>query len=77
MISKLDRTWWFAMPISFLAAFLTLYVVSSAGIAQPYSFSQWFLYFMCFLGIHRGLSFLGWLLVVLMAPQSKVLERTK
>ena len=77
MTSKLERKWWFALPVGALAAILTLHFVSSAGIEHPYNFSQWVLYFLCFTGLQRGLSFVSWLLVLGLSPQSKVLERTK
>ena len=77
MTSKLERKWWFALPVGALAAILTLHFVNSAGIEHPYNFSQWVLYFLCFTGLQRGLSFVGWLLVLILSPQSKALERTK
>jgi hypothetical protein len=77
MTSKLERKWWFALPVGALAAILTLHFLSSAGITYPFNFSQWILCAMCFTGLQRGLSFIGWFLVLSLSPQSKALERTK
>ena len=77
MTSKLERRWWFATPVCALAAILTLNFVESAGIHHPYNFSQWVLYVLCFVGLQRGLSFMGWLLVLVLSPQSDVQKRTR
>lgn len=77
MASKLERKWWFALQVGALAAILTLHFVSSAGIAYPFNFSQWVLFFLSFTALQHGLSLVGWLLVFFLSPQSKAVERTK
>ncbi|MEN3276325.1 MAG: hypothetical protein V7631_2115 [Massilia sp.] len=46
-----------------------------AGFQPPYNLAQWVLYFCAFGGIWRTFSFPGWLLVLGVAPRSKLLER--
>jgi len=77
MASRLERKWWFAAPVAALAILLTLTVMDGAGIARPYNFSQWLLYFLCFAGLQRGFSFAGWLLVLCLAPSSEVRDLTR
>jgi hypothetical protein len=77
MTSKLERQWWYSLPIGALAAILTLYVLRSAGIKHPYTASQWLLYMMCFIGFQRGISFIGWLVVFSVSPRNKMLENTR
>jgi len=77
MKSKLEQTWWFQLPVCALAAFLTSYVMESAGIAHPYHVSGWVIYALCFAGLQRGLSFAAWLVVLGLTPADKVLARTK
>jgi type II secretory pathway component PulF len=77
MTSRLERKWWFAIPVSAIAAVLTLFIVNHAGIRQPYSFSQWVLFVLAFGGLQRGISLVGWLLVLALSPADKVLERTR
>lgn len=77
MSSTLERKWWFAGPAAALAVLLTMFLMRSAGIGQPYGVAQWLLYFICVAGLQRGLSFAGWLLVVGLSPADKVRERTR
>lgn len=72
--SRLERQWWFIAPACALAAFLTVLTMNEAGIPHPYNTAQWLLYFLCFSGIHRAASFLGWLAVLCLAPKSRLLE---
>jgi hypothetical protein len=39
--------------------------------------AQWALYVLCYIGLQRGFSFAGWLLVLCLSPSSKALERTR
>lgn len=75
MHSKLERKWWFVAIVSLLSTMTTLYVIEAAGIRSPYSLAQWVLYFCTFAGIWRACSFLGWLLVLAVAPRSALLGR--
>jgi hypothetical protein len=77
MTTKLERNWWFLLPVTGLAAALTAYLMDSAGLARPYTVAQWVLYGVCFGGLQRGFSFVGWLLVLFLSPSSKALERTR
>ncbi|WP_374361807.1 hypothetical protein [Pseudoduganella danionis] len=75
MYSKLERKWWFIAPVTALAAVLTNFLVSAAGLIQPYNSAQWLLYVLAFVGIQRAMSFALWLLVLCVAPASAVPER--
>jgi len=77
MQSKLERKWWFLLPVSALAAFLTAYFMESAGVKQTYNFSQWVLYTLCFVGLQRGLSFVAWLAILAVSPSDGIRERMK
>lgn len=77
MASRLERQWWFIAPTSALAALVTTFVMDQAAIAHPYNAAQWLLYFLCFTGVQRAASLLGWLLVLALAPSNKLLERTR
>lgn len=77
MESKLERKWWFSLPITALAGFLTVYIMADAGIARHYNFSQWVLYLLCFAGLQRGLSFVAWLIVLSVSPLDGIRERMK
>ncbi len=68
MTSKLDRKWWFFVPVIVLASISTSYFMSAAGLVYPYNFAQWMLYALCFVGLQRGISFAGWLLFVCLLP---------
>jgi type II secretory pathway component PulF len=77
MRSKIERKWWFLLPVSALAAFLTVYFMDTAEINRPYNFAQWVLYVLCFAGLQRGLSFAAWLLVLAVSPSDGVRERMR
>ena len=77
MQSKLERKWWFLLPVSALAAFLTAYFMDSAEIIRPYNFSKWVVYALCSGGLQRGLSFVAWLIVLVMTPSNAVRERLR
>lgn len=49
-------------------------MMRAAGIWPPADFAQWILYFFGFVGIHRCVSFLGWGLLLLVAPKSELLK---
>jgi hypothetical protein len=77
MQSKLERKWWFLLPASTLAAFLTVYFMDGAEISRPYNFSQWVIYALCFAGLQRGLSFVAWLVMLGVSPSEGVRERMR
>lgn len=77
MQSKIERKWWFLLPVSALAAFLTAYFMDSAEISRPYSFAGWMVYALCFAGLQRGLSFVAWLVVLGVSPSNGVRERMR
>ena len=77
MTSRLEQKWWFALPVAALSVVLTQQCMRGAGIASPYNFSQWLLYFLCFVGLQRAFSFAGWLLLLGFAPHSTLLQAAR
>ena len=77
MKSKLERTWWFALPVGVLAGFLTIVLLTRSGITNPYTNPQWILFAITFAGLQRALSFMGWLFVCCFSPAGNVVERTR
>jgi len=77
MQSKLERKWWFLLPVSTLAAFLAAYFMDNAEISRPYNFSQWVIYAFCFAGLQRGLSFVVWLIILGASPSDGLRERMR
>lgn len=77
MTSKLERKWWFQIPVIALALILTAYLIYAAGFPNTYSFARWMLYSLSFIGLKRAISFIGWLLVLCLSPADVVAERTK
>lgn len=73
MESKLERKWWFFIPVLLISIFLTQLIFDMAGVQSPDGLAGKVLHFFCVLGFWRCLSFLGWMGVVLVAPKAKVL----
>ena len=71
MKSKLEKRWWFELPVFVLAALFTSHLMDSAGITSPYEFSGWAIYVLCFAGLERGLSFALWLVALSVTPSDK------
>lgn len=76
MNSTLERKWWFAGPVTGLAAILAIMLAGAAGLQQPFSAAQWLLYLLAFFGIQRSLSFAGWLLALWLAPAYVTSQRS-
>jgi len=77
MTSRLEHTWWFAALVSALAVFSTGFLIHSAGLGvPPTGLAQWIACTLCFFMLHRGFAFAGWLLVLALAPSSRLLERS-
>lgn len=74
MTSKIERKLWFVGIVGGLSAVVTIYVMRTAGIWEPANLAQWILYFFCFVGIHRCISFLGWGVLLQVAPKSALLK---
>ena len=75
MTSKLERQWWFSLPVVALSVLLTVWLMDSAGMPHAANFAQSVLYAVCFVGFQRGVSFAGFLLVLCFAPSNALLER--
>ncbi|ALT76292.1 hypothetical protein [Paucibacter sp. KCTC 42545] len=69
-MSNLERKWWFFAPVTCIGAWLTIQLLSVAGMPiGALSISQWLVFALCFFGIQRGLSFAGWLIFLTVAPK--------
>jgi hypothetical protein len=73
-MSTLEKKWWFIALASLLSVLLTLSLMRSAGVWPAQGMAQWVIYFFCFAGIWKCLSFLGWLIVLLVSPSRKALQ---
>lgn len=74
MKSNLEKKWWFIAVVTAVSAFLTIMLMDHAGNWPVKGPAQWLVYGLCFLGISRCVSFIGWLATVLAAPNSKALN---
>lgn len=74
MKSKLERKWWFAVPVLALSVVCTLWLLRGAGIGHPEAAPQWLVYFLCLFGFQQVFGFLGWFGMVLLAPRSRALD---
>lgn len=75
-MSELERKWWFVLVVSFLTTFSTIGLMATAGLPPfEYSAAQWAVWFLCFMGLQRCFSFLGWLTVLAISPKTIKAER--
>ncbi|MCC2974411.1 hypothetical protein [Massilia sp. IC2-476] len=72
--TRLRQTWWFVGIVAALSALLSNLVLRAAGMGSPESLAQWLVYFFCLVGFWRCFDFLGWLVLLLVAPSSKLLD---
>ena len=77
MSTALGRKWWFAGTLGFLCPLLTLPLMRAAGWQSPQDWAQWLVYILCIVGAWRGLGFVAWLAVLLIAPTSTLLDPPK
>lgn len=76
-MSELEKKWWFIAIVCALTAFTTVLLLSAAGLPSfDYSAAQWAVWFLCFEGVRRCFSFLGWLAVLIVSPRKITAERT-
>lgn len=69
-MSNLERQWWFFAPVTGISAWLTIQLLSVAGLSMgALSISQWLVFALCFFGVQRGLSFAAWLVFLVLAPK--------
>lgn len=76
-MSELEKKWWFVLVVSFFTTASTIGLLYIAGFPPfEYSAAQWAVWFLCFMGLQRCFSFLGWLVVLAIAPKKIAVERT-
>lgn len=75
-MSKLERKWWFVSIVSVLTVISTIGLLHAAGLPPlRYGAAQWAVWFLCFVGLQRCFSFLGWLAVLTISPKTITAER--
>ncbi|TXF97819.1 hypothetical protein [Massilia arenae] len=77
-MSELERKWWFSAPVAILTVISTIGLLHAVGIQyEPVQFSaaQWAVWFLCFVGLQRCFTFLGWLAVLVVSPKTITARR--
>lgn len=77
MKSKLEREWWFSIPVLVLAGLASWYLFKASGLPAPYNFAGAAIYMLCSVALQQGFSLLGWMLVALLSPADKVRGLTR
>lgn len=72
MTPKPERKWRYVVPINLLAGMLTLCAMAAGGSPQLNNVAQGTLYLAFFIGLQRGLSWLGWLVLLRVLPAGSV-----
>lgn len=78
-MSELERKWWFSIPVCVLTVLSTIGLLQAAGIQylpDQFNAAHWAVWFLCFVGLQRCFSFLGWLTVLVVSPKTITAERT-
>ena len=67
-MSPIERKWWFAMPVMFLAMGATLWLLNCAQVPRTFSLAWITIFSLCCVPLQRSLSFLLWILLQWLAP---------
>ncbi|WP_300751702.1 hypothetical protein [Janthinobacterium sp.] len=67
-MSSIERKWWFVMPVAGLSGMFMMLLAHHAGITPVEGASRYLLLMLCYAALYRGLSFIGWLGLLLVAP---------
>ena len=67
-MSPIERKWWFMLPVMTVAAVATLFLLDSANVPNTNPFARGLIFGLCFVALHRGLSFCVWLGLLWGAP---------
>ena len=67
-MSLIERKWWFAMPVMFLAMGATLWLLDCAQVPRTFSLAWITIFSLCCVPLQRCLSFLLWILLLWLAP---------
>lgn len=75
-MSELEKKWWFVLVVGFLTFLSTIGLLYAAGMPPfEYSPAQWVVWFLCYMGLQRCFSFVGWLAVLVISPKTIKAER--
>jgi len=77
-MSELERKWWFSLPVGMLTMLATIGLLRAVGLPFlpfQYGVAQWAVYLLCFVGLQRCISFLGWLTVLIVSPKTITARR--
>lgn len=77
MLTSLEQKWWFAGIRAGLSALVTLPLLQAAGLSSAGDWAQWLVHFLCFYTVWSAIGFLGWFVIMLAAPSSKLLDPAK
>ncbi len=67
-MSQIERKWWFATPVMFLAMGATLWLLDCAQVPRTLSLAWFTILSLCCVPLQRCLSFLLWILLLWVAP---------
>ena len=67
-MSPIERKWWFMLPVMTVAAVATMFLLDSAHVPHTNPFARSLIFGLCFVALHRGLSFCVWLGLLWGAP---------
>ena len=68
-MSKLERRWWFYVPVTLISVGCTFALLIQAGMpVPPVNISQWLVWALCVVSIQRGLSLAGRALALWLWP---------
>ena len=76
-MSPIERKWWFALPVMFIAMATTLWLLDYAQVPRTYSFAWVIIFSLCSVPLQRSLSFLVWVLLLWLAPEVADSKRAK
>ena len=68
-MSPIERKWWFMLPVMTVAAVATLFLLDSANVPHTNPFARGIIFGLCYVALHRCLSFCIWMGLLWGAPE--------
>lgn len=65
---RIERKWWFALPVMLLAMLATLCLLNYAQLPRTDSLAWFVIFSLCCVPLQRVLSFFAWLVLLWLAP---------